>query len=129
MKKKKKSHFTKSYLEKKEKRRLKREFKKELEAWKQDVINRDDYHCQKCKKFLLTQQKHVHHIISLQSVKRKYSELLEDVNNGILLCSYCHKFAPDSAHQGGFEFILWLEKNKPEQYYYLKHFLINKGSI
>jgi hypothetical protein len=41
------------------------------------------------------------------------------MNNGILLCSYCHKFAPDSPHQGSLEFILWLMKNKKEQYDYL----------
>jgi predicted HNH restriction endonuclease len=65
----------------------------------------------------------VHHIISLQNVKRKYPDLLQDIQNGILLCAFCHKFSPESPHQSALEWILWLQENKPEQYEYLKNYL------
>lgn len=112
--------ITKAILKKREKNKQKREFKEKLEEWKQAVIKRDKHTCQKCRKRILSRRKqHTHHIISLQNVKRKYPELLTDINNGILLCGYCHKFAPDSCHQGGFEFTLWLKKNKYKQFRYL----------
>lgn len=123
---KKPKRILKSVLKKREKRKLKRDFKTKLEEWKKLVLIRDNYCCQKCKKNLLNQQKNVHHIISLQSVKRKYPELLEDINNGITLCGYCHKFAPDSAHQGSMEFIQFFKENKFEQYDYLANIIYNK---
>lgn len=122
----KKKRITKSILKKREKRKLKREFKEKLKLWKFQIRTRDDYECQKCKKILELKKCHVHHIISLQAVKRKYPELLEDINNGILLCGYCHKFASDSPHQGGFEFTQWLKENKIEQYDYLTNIIYNK---
>lgn len=117
---------------KKEKRenrlRPKRELKQRIEAWKLKVIERDNWTEQMTGKKLLTRKEcHPHHIISLQSVLRKYPELLDNINNGILLNYYTHKAAPNSPHQGGFEFVLWLEKNKPEQYNHLKEFLLIKN--
>jgi len=108
--------LTKAYLKKKEKRLNKRVFKEKLKLWRDKVIQRDKGYCQICNKPLLTQPKNVHHIISLSSVKRKYPDLLENIDNGILLCSYDHKFAPNSPHQSGVEFGLWLQEHKPEQY-------------
>lgn len=119
--------LTKKEIRRKEKKRLKKGFKEKLEKWKEDVILRDICECQKCGRNLTNQQKHPHHIISFQSIKRKYPLLLEDLNNGILLCAYCHKWAPDSPHQGGFEFSLWLKINKPKQYEYLKNKIANDG--
>jgi 5-methylcytosine-specific restriction endonuclease McrA len=116
---KKQKKITKAKLRKLERRKAKKEFKAKLQAWKYKIIDRDKFKCQKCNNLLLLSNKHVHHIISLQAVKRKYPELLEDINNGVLLCGYCHKFAPDSAHQGSFEFVNWLKVNKPVQYEYL----------
>jgi 5-methylcytosine-specific restriction endonuclease McrA len=116
----KKKKITKALLKKKEKRLLKRKNKELLNQWKADIIARDNNTCQRCLKNMTGFNKHVHHIISLQAVKRKYPELYTNINNGILLCGQCHKFNYDSPHQGGFEFTLWLEKNKPGQYRYLK---------
>jgi 5-methylcytosine-specific restriction endonuclease McrA len=123
---KKKKKITKKILEKREKKRLKRELHKKLELWKERVIQRDNVSCQKCGKLLVGQLKHVHHIISFQNVMRKYPEILEDDNNGILLCSYCHRLAPDSFHQGGFEACVWLRENKLEQFEYLLNIIILK---
>lgn len=119
----KKKKITKAILKKREKRALKREFKSKLEKWKIICINRDKSRCQMCNRDLLNERKNVHHIIALQAVKRKYPILLEDTMNGILLCSFCHKYAPDSPHQGSFEFVLFLERTRPEQYNYLKIYL------
>jgi hypothetical protein len=125
--KKKKKKLTKAVIKKREKRLAKRKFKEKIEKWKLAVIERDTKHCQKCGKMLIARRKqNPHHIISLQAVKRKYPELLENLMNGVLLCGYCHKFSPDSPHQGSMEFIFWFEKNKPEQYNYLKAFLEDK---
>lgn len=121
-----KKKITKATLRKREKRLVKRIFREKLNKWKNEVITRDNVSCQRCGKnlngFNLKGQeirKHVHHIISLQSIKRKYPELLEDTENAILLCGFCHKFAPDSPHQGSFEFVRWLKNNKYTQYEYL----------
>jgi 5-methylcytosine-specific restriction endonuclease McrA len=114
---------TKAVIQKRYKKAQKRILKQTLEAWRQKVIARDLGTCQVCLKVLSNQPKNVHHIISLQSVKRKYPILLSDVQNGILLCSFCHKFAPNSPHQSGFEFTMFLMKHKPEQYFYLLEFL------
>ena len=122
--KRKKKKITKAVLQKREKRLLKRELKNKLEKWKLAVVERDRGLCQKCLKSLPERKnQNVHHIISFQSIKRKFPQLLEDIMNGILLCSFCHKWANDSPHQGGFEFTFWLENNKPAQYLYLKDFL------
>lgn len=117
--------ITKAALLKREKRLRKREFNEKLKAWKLKVIERDNETCQRCGKDLSNFNKHVHHIISLQAVKRKYPSLLEDINNGILLCGQCHKLNMDSPHQGGFEFTFWLEMNKCGQYDYLRKFLLS----
>jgi len=122
----KKKKITKAILKKREKRFMKRQLKDALEKWKIGVITRDNNTCQRCLKDMTNFNKHVHHIIAFQAVKRKYPELYLDINNGILLCGQCHKFNSNSPHQGGFEFVLWLEKNKPEQYVYLKEFIENK---
>lgn len=123
-------HINKKILLKRERRRLKKEYKIKLENWKLKVIERDKSTCQCCNKFLEERrQMHVHHIISLQSVKRNYPELLEDIMNGILFCYYCHKASPKSPHQGCFEFMMWFKNNKQEQYNYLYYFLLSKKAI
>jgi 5-methylcytosine-specific restriction endonuclease McrA len=124
MKKKRKKKITKAILQKREKRLEKREFKKRIDHWKSGIVERDRGLCQKCLKAVLDKKnQNIHHIISLQNVKRIFPALLDNINNGILLCSFCHKFAPDSPHQGGFEWSLWLEKNKPYQYDYIKKYI------
>ena len=78
------------------------------------------------KKLERRKQCHPHHIISELRVKRNFKDLISDMNNGILLCYYCHKASPGSAHQGPLEFFIWFKKNKKRQYDYLVNYLNNQ---
>lgn len=123
----KKKKITKAILKMREKRKLRKEYKQMLEEWKIKVIERDNWTEQMTGKKLLTRKEcHVHHIISAQSCKRNYPDLLFNINNGILLNYYTHFTGCQSAHKGGFEFVLWLKENKPEQYNYLINYLDTK---
>lgn len=123
-------YTTKKEFEKKKKRIDKRLLKERIETWKLKVIERDKSICQKCGNFLPDRKHcHPHHILALQSVKRNYPELIDDINNGVLTCYFCHKIGPCSAHQGGFEFTFWLMQNKPEQYFYLLNYLNSKKEV
>lgn len=120
--------ITKKILKKRENKLKKRNIKNSIKEWKLQVIERDNWTCQKClNKLESRKQCQPHHIISLLGVKRNYPQLLKDINNGILLCYFCHKASPSSPHQGALEFILWLEKNKPEQYKYLKDIITTQS--
>jgi hypothetical protein len=49
-----------------------------------------------------------HHIFTRSRLTTRW-----DLDNGILLCSYCHKFSPVcSAHKAPYEFIKWLGEHK-----------------
>lgn len=73
-----------------------------LKLWSQVVRERDNHTCQVCG---ATDVKlDAHHIID-----KKYVPF--DVDNGITLCSGCHKFSFYSAHQHAVWFALWLKKN------------------
>ena len=53
-----------------------------------------------------------HHVIS-----RRISILRHSINNGILLCSYHHKYSLRlSPHQGQVGFTAWMIENRPEQW-------------
>ena len=56
---------------------------KEAREWKQAVLSRDEYTCQKCG---AVEGLHVHHIKPFS----KFSDLRFEVNNGITLCERCH---------------------------------------
>lgn len=121
--------ITKATLEKRERKLKKRLLKERIETWKLKVIERDNWTCQMSGKKLLTRKEcHPHHIISELSVLRKYPELIDDINNGILLGYYTHKAAPFSAHQGGFEWVLWFKEKFPERYEYLVNKIKEKNS-
>jgi 5-methylcytosine-specific restriction endonuclease McrA len=51
------------------------------------VLKRDNFTCQMCKKKGKRQRLNVHHIMKWSSA----SSLRYDVDNGITLCSACHK--------------------------------------
>jgi 5-methylcytosine-specific restriction endonuclease McrA len=93
--------------------------------WSKQVKERDNYTCQiSGKKFHNSDPRALQtaHILS----KSNYPELKLDIMNGICLSFWHHKNAPISSHLDGFAFAIWLEKNKPEQYNYLKEFLLEK---
>lgn len=56
----------------------------EYEKWRQDVISRDFGECQKCGSDIFIE---VHHIRSY----KQNPHLAIDINNGIVLCSTCHR--------------------------------------
>lgn len=53
--------------------------------WRQKILERDNFLCQKC--FLKHSKLEVHHIKEFS----KFKELRTDINNGITLCTKCHK--------------------------------------
>jgi hypothetical protein len=94
-------------------------FTKEDRAWSQGVKERDSNACVICKHAGLI---NAHHIIP-----REITWLKHNLMNGITLCPRHHRFSREiSAHQNPFKFILWLEKNRPEQYLYLKALFANE---
>jgi len=66
--------------------------------WRSDVLTRDKFTCQEC---FSKEKLETHHILSLTSIIREYkietikdaykNEKLFDINNGLTLCSECHK--------------------------------------
>ena len=58
--------------------------KREYKNWREQVLKRDKYTCQKCENKV--EILHVHHIKDVIN----YPNLIFDVNNGLTLCSKCH---------------------------------------
>lgn len=56
----------------------------EYKAWRNSILNRDNYRCTKCGS---RKNLHVHHINPVARNPRKST----DMENGITLCSRCHK--------------------------------------
>ena len=46
-------------------------------------------------------------------VPRQYKRFTYDLRNGIALCPHCHRFDPDSAHEYGAAWKLWLKWHYP----------------
>ena len=109
MKKKKINKNTKKYLLK----LSKRERNKNDKEWRESVLKIFDYKCAICGDNKI---KHVHHIIP-----RENKEYRNNINNGIVLCPLHHKYSYNiSPHKNPLAFFIWLEKNRFEQYNYLK---------
>lgn len=77
------------------------------------VKERDGWKCVICGD---TNKPNCHHILP-----RENRTLRHDLMNGITLCILHHKFSLKiSPHKNAFEFFCWLEKNRLEQFLYLK---------
>jgi 5-methylcytosine-specific restriction endonuclease McrA len=114
--------------ERKNKREIKKSKKQAYKKWALEVKKRDNWTCQVCKKYHKNSDPRAiqsAHILS----KENYPQLMLNINNGITLCFACHKNAKISSHLDGFAFTLWLNKNKPKQYKYLKDFIVNNPII
>jgi len=112
-----KKKILKSVLKMREKRANKRQLNIDIDKWKSDVKIRDGFTCQLCNKTILDNKSmHVHHIVPNVF---NYKNLKSDIQNGILLCPYCHKWAPYSPHMNSILFAEWLKINRTEIYYYL----------
>jgi hypothetical protein len=80
-------------------------------AWSKAVKVRDDYTCQMCGS---VSGLNSHHIIGRINYSLRF-----DLKNGLTLCSSCHKFSRNSAHNNPVYFIDWYKKHYPEDYEYL----------
>jgi hypothetical protein len=80
-----------------------------LALWSKVVRQRDNNTCQVCKKSGEDCKLDAHHIID-----KKYIPF--ELDNGITLCSGCHKFSFNSAHCNGIWWADWLKENKPTIY-------------
>jgi len=115
---KKQKKILKKTIIKREKRRLKKEYKEKYAIWVKAVKERDNYTCQISDKYLKNADPRAlqaAHILS----KENYPELQFDVINGISLSYYYHKNAPISSHLDGFAFTEWFKNKFPDRYEYL----------
>jgi len=86
----------------------------EDKAWADQVKIRDNWSCVICNN---KERLNAHHIIARENHETKY-----DLSNGISLCPKHHFFCRQiSAHNNPIGFLLWLEKNRPEQMAYVKN--------
>jgi hypothetical protein len=84
----------------------------EDKAWALKVKERDGFKCVVCGS--------ANHLNSHHIVSRAVKALKYDLNCGITLCVLHHQFSHIlSAHKNPFVFVIWLQKNRPEQYAYL----------
>jgi len=77
----------------------------EFKVWRNEVLDRDGYICQKCNQ--KKSELHAHHI----KPKAKFWELRTDINNGITLCRDCH-FSLNGKEHKYEQFFLDLLKSK-----------------
>ena len=75
-----------------------------LRDWSKKVRDRDGFKCQVCGRTDIT---HAHHILC----KERYPEFKLEIDNGITLCPYHHKFGKLSAHRNQLWFSEWLKEN------------------
>lgn len=85
----------------------------EDKAWANAVKDRDERRCVICGD---TERLNAHHIIVRENHETKL-----DVMNGLSLCPTHHFFNRKiSAHNNPIGLILWLQKNRPDQFQYVK---------
>ena len=75
-----------------------------LKLWSKKVRDRDGFKCQVCGRTDIT---NAHHILC----KECYPEFKFEIDNGITLCPYHHKFGKLSAHRNQLWFSEWLKEN------------------
>lgn len=79
--------------------------------WAQQVKERDGWTCVICGSTKMVQAHHIH--------PRERRDTRHNILNGVSLCCLHHKFSLNiSPHRNAFEFVLWLAKNRPEQFEY-----------
>ena len=82
---------------------------KKLKEWSSAIKTRAKFKCEFCgqpHKYLNS-----HHIIG-----KRYEPLRFNLDNGIALCPTHHKYNYTiSAHKNPLAFMIWMEKNRPEQ--------------
>jgi hypothetical protein len=97
-------------------------FKLKKQAWKlwSEIVRNKGY-CELCGiKYKELNKRgrptilNAHHVVG-----RENHNLSWDIENGVSLCSWCHKFSSTGAHKGGIIFSEWFRQKYPERYEYL----------
>jgi len=83
------------------------EIKKLDKLWSKKIRERDEV-CQVCGG---TAYLNAHHVIG-----RRNRNIRWDMDNGITLCSGCHTFKTESAHQDPAWFMAWFIEHYPDRY-------------
>lgn len=82
--------------------------KKLDKAWSDVVKLQAGNKCEVCGK---TDYINAHHIVGRRNYRLRW-----EIYNGVCLCSGCHTFKTDSAHQNPVWFEKWLKENRGEDY-------------
>lgn len=85
-------------------------------AWSRAILSKGV--CEVCGE---TQSLNPHHIEGRRNFRLRW-----DLRNGVCLCSGCHIFRKDSAHQSPEWFHFWLEENRWED---LQYIMCHRGEI
>lgn len=85
-------------------------------AWSRAILSKGV--CEVCGE---TQSLNPHHIEGRRNFRLRW-----DLHNGVCLCSGCHIFRKDSAHQSPEWFHFWLEENRWED---LQYIMCHRGEI
>lgn len=78
------------------------------DLWQKAVKNRDRHQCRKCKS--KTNKLEAHHIFTRSRKNTRWV-----IDNGITLCTSCHKFGNGSAHKEPLLFFQWLKNDIGEK--------------
>ena len=78
-------------------------------AWSKKILSKG-----KCEVCGNTEYLNAHHIEGRRNLRLRW-----DLRNGVCLCSGCHMFRKDSAHQSPEWFHFWLEENRWEDLQYV----------
>lgn len=87
---------------------LKRQKNKNDTLWKEGVKSRDKV-CQIC-------GRDSGHLAAHHIIPREFKESRWDLENGMLLCSMCHRWGKFSAHKNSLWFYDWLKLNRPKTF-------------
>ena len=104
--------ITKAILQKREKRKNKRELKQKWNLLRKEVIELQNNKCFLCKKY--NSKLNIHHIID-----RRIKETAYDKLNLVGSCPMCHRLSPLAVHQTSIYFSEMLRIADNERFYYL----------
>jgi hypothetical protein len=94
----------------------KKGLKKKLdELWSELVKQESGYKCEVCGKSNTEAPLNSHHMVGRRNLRLRW-----EVYNGVALCSGCHVFKTQSAHQNPVWFDEWLRENRSEDYKLVK---------
>jgi len=110
-----KKKISKKILRAREDRAVKRNNKQLKKNMVEDMFKRDGGVCVFCGKPV-----HLKHYQTCHIIPEQFAETRYDLNNVLLACFYHHRVGKYSMHNHPLWFVSWLEKNRPEQYSYLK---------